>query len=152
MRVTQILAVRLSRCGNCLPTGGVNGQHYRPHNASFAVATTPAERYTGIRAAATAGTELGPVVVRTVALNCTGSNLVVTADTAVGTAGRLRAQVVGVPSLGLADSQAISGRNVTDATMAWTRSAHGLESQLGKRVIIEVELSGGAALYSFGFA
>jgi predicted GH43/DUF377 family glycosyl hydrolase len=133
---------------------GVNGEHYSPHNASFGLATMRAGRYAGVRAKATVGPPYDDsahisvgAVFSSVALNCSGNRLVITVDTCsdlrCSGVERMGVSVVGHSAL----AGSVSGANVTDHVMAFDLSA--VE---GSKITLQFELSGGAALYSFGFA
>lgn len=135
---------------------GVDGQHYAPHNASFGMATIPARRMAGVRVRGE-----GVALVRTVDINCTASRLIVTVDTNIDNTttsmvalDRVRAQVAGVGDMfGFAASNPITGMNVTDMEMTWGPSnQRDLTRFIGRRIVIEFELTGHAAFYSFGFA
>ena len=127
---------------------GVDGEHYSPHNASFGLATMRAGRYAGARRKpARAGHGVHAVALSSVELQCAGSVLVVTADTCsrVGCPDMTNVTVSVVGHSSLVDT--VRGSNVTDHAMGFD-----LSPLVGSQITLRFELSGGASLFSFGFA
>jgi len=117
---------------------GLNGEHYSPHNASFAVAHVDPDRFAGVRAKSRSGSATGSCVPLDVPSGRT--QLLITADTAMSGAS------VAMTVNGELVCTAVQGRNVTVLPLQ-NCSLKGVS-----KVKLDITLSGGAVLYSWGFA
>ena len=119
---------------------GADGPHYswgaNKKNCSYGVASLRPDGFVGVRASGAKS------IGRTVALNATGSQLVVTADTAVVGASLTVSVVVGGNTTAC---EPLKGQNVTDHALS------GCPLVAGEDVALSIEMEGGATLYTFGF-
>lgn len=120
---------------------GADGPHYswgsNKKNCSYGVASLRPDGFVGVQASGSGSTG------RTVALNATGSQLVVTADTALEGASLTVSVVVSGKTKAC---QPLKGQNVTDHALS------GCPLVVGEHVALSIEMHGGATLYTFGFA
>ena len=124
----------------------IDGPHYSwgadKKNCSYGFATLRPDGFVGVRAG-----NGGKSVGRTVAVNATGAQLVVTADTAAAGA----VLTVSVIFDGKTTAcTALQGANVTDHALSGCELA--AMGAVGKSIVLELAMEGPAALYTFGFA
>ena len=140
---------------------GADGPHYswgaNKKNCSYGFASLRPDGFVGVRGnshdngggggGGSGGGDNVPVSVgRTIAVNVTGAQLVVTADTAIAGASLTVSVIFGGRSTACAPLQ---GANVTDHPL--TGCALGPLGAVGKAVALELRLGGDAILYTFGF-
>ena len=130
---------------------GGDGPHYSPpypdplhRNTSFGFATLRPDGFVALRAA-----DGSRGVGRTVPLLVTGSQLILSADTAGSAAGSVSVQVFSSSVAGgILVCDAIVDENVTDAALGVCDQ---LESLVGESVVVEFNVTGAAAIYTIGF-
>ena len=121
--------------------GGGNGAHMSWRVGGFGLATLRPDGFAGMEPV-----KAGDVgVITTEPVECTGDQLLVSADAAGGT---LRASVVDAEGLGLDDRDIIAA-DVTDGIVRW-RDGRDLSALSGQRVRLRFELRS-ATLYAFDF-
>jgi len=135
---------------------GGDGPHYGPRNSSLAVAEF---RPFGLAAIGAAAGWVMPVAGRTVPVLVTGNRLVLSADSAIPLyeatssytdagynvpVGRVTMTTVSNPAV----ICSVSSRNVTQETIGDCD----LSALVGRSVVFEIEITGGALLYTVGFS
>ena len=114
--------------------GGVrNGPHSGARNSSFAMGTLRTDRFVGVHH--DASSEQRAADFTTIALNVTGSKLIVSLDTDAN--GSVAVGAVGVPGLSLADATPLSA-TTTDAVVEFKGAK---DFSIGKTVAFEVKMS-----------
>ena len=130
---------------------GADGPHYSwgplKKNCSYGLASLRPDGFVGLRGVRNDTKITNPPVgnvAKTAALKCTGSTLVITADTAAaGAAVFIRVHFAGT----VVQCEPLQGADVTDAPL----KGCDLSAMMGKDVVLEVQLAGSAVLYTFGF-